>query len=323
MRKRALLIGGLLTCGGLIGFVGIQGRLTQPFQSLITSDKSLLSPEVTPDNTVPDLIGDTPDLIGRSLRMTIGLTTEDAMVKLANSFLGKSYNAFSLDQKNKEQLRLDLSSFDCFLFVEQLLALSQSRTEIDFVNRVRLMRYRDGNIDYCTRFHYFTQWAKHGVAKGWIEDITPSLKGSTSRKIQLNFMSRNPENYLPMMQKRNVNCIRTQESGYQTQQSYLPLASMPINLNLLRSGDIVGLVTQEQGLDVTHTGILQRVPDGVNLIHAVPRLGVIRSRDFIRYVSSLADVVGISVYRPVTVEESNRQSMTTSDIALNLLPYFH
>jgi len=104
-----------------------------------------------------------------------------------------------------------------------------------------------------------------------------------------------------MKQKRNIDCIRSQESGSLTRQNYLPLTSLSKNLNMLRTGDIFALTTRIRGLDVTHTGLIEITPEGVNAIHAAPRVGVIRSRDFLRYVSSIEDVVGVSLYRPLTV----------------------
>jgi hypothetical protein len=63
--------------------------------------------------------------------------------------LGHPYIAFSLDAGPKEQLRLDLTSFDCFLLVEQLLALVHSRTIDDFPRQVMLLRYAKAKPNYC------------------------------------------------------------------------------------------------------------------------------------------------------------------------------
>ena len=67
----------------------------------------------------------TPALLQQGLRHREGLTKGDALVALARQALGRPYSAFSLDQEPNERLRLDLTRFDCFLFVEQLLALVQ------------------------------------------------------------------------------------------------------------------------------------------------------------------------------------------------------
>ena len=62
------------------------------------------------------------------------------LVSLARRFRDYPFKGFSLDGGPKEQLVLDLSNFDCFLFVEQLLALSNSRkvdTQDEWVERCR------------------------------------------------------------------------------------------------------------------------------------------------------------------------------------------
>ena len=302
MDKLALLIGCLIATGGFIGMVHIKELSIQQTQTLNTSEFPSHSAEHIFNPVIfPILIGDTSALIERSQSFRADQPTGLLLAQLASSFLGRPYKASSLDQTNDEWLRLDLTSFDCFLFVEQLLALSQTKTAADFINRVRLLRYQNGNVDYCSRYHYFTHWAQNGVTRGWIQDLTPSLDKGASRMIQLDFMSNHQNKYIPMKQKRNIDCIRSQESGSLTRQNYLPLTSLSKNLNMLRTGDIFALTTRIRGLDVTHTGLIEITPEGVNAIHAAPRVGVIRSRDFLRYVSSIEDVVGVSLYRPLTV----------------------
>ena len=87
-----------------------------------------------------------------------GLPVNEAMAHIAEFFLGRLYLAMSLDQSGREQLRLDLTQFDCMLFVEQLLAIVSADSFDAFAERTHRLRYRNGEISYCTRQHYFHDW---------------------------------------------------------------------------------------------------------------------------------------------------------------------
>ncbi len=65
----------------------------------------------------------------------------------------------------------------------------------------------------------------------------------------------------------------------------------------LRSGDYVGMYTDKDGLDVTHTGIVIKKDNGIYLRHASSKKGNERVVDenFLEYVQN---VPGIVVYRP-------------------------
>ena len=102
-----------------------------------------------------------------------------------------------------------------------------------------------------------------------------------------------------MRQPRARQCITQLESNLVVRQSYVPIASLARAAQKLRSGDIFALVTSVDGLDVTHTGLLERSGKHLNAIHAAPKRGVMRSQDFVRYAASVDDVVGVSILRPV------------------------
>ena len=91
------------------------------------------------------------------------------MARIAELFLGRIYLAMSLDQSGREQLRLDLTQFDCMLFVEQLLAIVSADSFDGFAELTRRLRYRNGEISYCTRQHYFHNWVGSAQLQGVLE----------------------------------------------------------------------------------------------------------------------------------------------------------
>ena len=249
--------------------------------------------------TPPPLwIGDTRRQVEAKLPLAQQRPAGETLLRLARQLLGRPYKAFSLDAEPQKRLRLDLTGFDCALLVEQLLALIHSRSLVEFSEQVQRLRYGNSSVDYCDRNHYFTLWAANAERLGLVRDITASLPGASLRVRRLNFMSSHPNSYPPMRQAKARQCIAALERNLSVRQSYLPIRSLAGAAAKLRSGDIFALVTAVDGLDVSHTGFLERSGGGLHAIHAAPRRGVMRSQDFVRYASSVEDVVGISILRP-------------------------
>ena len=76
-------------------------------------------------------------------------------------------------------------------------------------------------------------------------------------------MSRHPGSYKPMQQQRQRDCIAALERNLVVEQNYIPLQALPAAMPKLRDGDIFALVTDVDGLDVTHVGLVERVGDQV------------------------------------------------------------
>ena len=96
----------------------------------------------------------------RSHHADVGTT----MIQLTRRWLGAPYRAFSLDQSPQERLQVDLQGFDCFLLVEQALALARSHTKQSFERELQQLRYGGRATNYCHRQHYFSRWAQTATA---------------------------------------------------------------------------------------------------------------------------------------------------------------
>jgi hypothetical protein len=256
-------------------------------------------------------MGDTKEQVQSKLSTNRQTSVGNRLMSLAQHMLGRPYSAFSLDAGPTEQLRFDLTTFDCVLLVEQLLALVHSKTTMDFTRLVKQLRYEDETVDYCHRNHYFSRWAINAQRLGLIKDISQTLPGSTTRSRKLTFMSSHPNSYAPMKQQSTRQCIKSLEQKLTVNQTYVPIASLPNAARHLKSGDIFALVTSVDGLDVTHTGILERTANGLNAIHAVPDSGVVRSVDFVRYAAKVEDIIGVSFFRPNSAPAINKNEANT------------
>lgn len=254
----------------------------------------------------------------------------DRIQSIAEQFLGEPYQANLLEKSSIEQPFISLHQFDCVLFLETVLALttvlsknsdypdalssiqpsstlSISQSESELFTAIERYRYRDGKIDgYCSRLHYFSDWILDNQRRGNVEPIAQD-SGSTSLTKSLNFMSNNWQKYPPLVKNPVLrDCISQSEINITNQLKtgglrYVPTHKLRSQEPKLRSGDLVGIVTNMNGLDVTHSGFLYRKDSRSRpgLIHASLRSGIKISADLERYVIGVEGAIGIVVSRPV------------------------
>ncbi|MEG4271012.1 MULTISPECIES: N-acetylmuramoyl-L-alanine amidase-like domain-containing protein [unclassified Microcoleus] len=227
---------------------------------------------------------------------------------IADNFLGKPYAAGLLDKSGEEKLIVTLNKFDCVLFVETVLAIARGVAVQDynyqnFVNRIEEQRYLNGKMNgYCSRLHYFSEWINDNQKRQTVENITAELGGVPMNKT-LNFMSQHRSSYPQMLKdEATYQCIVSQEADLaKTTVNYIPTNRIKSVYSQLKPGDIVAVATDVKGLDVTHTGLVYRNPDGnMGLIHASPAGEVTVAYDLQRYISRVESAIGIVVARAKT-----------------------
>ncbi|MBD2175470.1 DUF1460 domain-containing protein [Pseudanabaena sp. FACHB-1998] len=236
------------------------------------------------------------------------LTTDQILQTVSSKFLGAKYREGLLEKSKSEQLFISLTEFDCVLFVETVLAFSRNLLSTNpsyenFGQNVETVRYQDGKLDgYCSRLHYFSEWIVDNQKRNLVQDLTSELGGIQLKK-KLNFMSSNWQKY-PRLRNSEANyqCIlameRKLEQDTRSQIYYIPSRKISSIYPSLKSGDIIGVVTDIQGLDTTHTGLVYLTSKGTGLIHASPSGMVKVSSDLQRYVEGVDRAIGIMVARP-------------------------
>ncbi len=225
---------------------------------------------------------------------------------LAEQLLGAQYTPGLLDKSNTETLVVSLTQFDCVLFVETVLAMARGVAVRDysydnFVSRIVDQRYRDGKLNgYCSRLHYFSDWIFENQKRGTVANITRALGGVPLNK-KLNFMSQHKSSY-PQMASDDATyqCIVGAEARLDgLRVDYIPQSQIRRAYAQLQPGDIVAIATEIEGLDVTHTGLVYRSPNGsIGLIHASPSGAVKISPDLETYVGKVESSTGILLARP-------------------------
>ncbi len=230
----------------------------------------------------------------------------DIIQAIAQRFVGTPYKAGLLDQSPEETLVVTLQAFDCVLFVETVLAIARTVAQQDysyptFVNYLRDQRYHNGQLNgYCSRLHYFSAWIHDNQKRGTVKNITQELGGIPLNK-RLNFMSTHRQRYPQLVNNQgNYHCILEMEAQLNpVPLNYIPTHQIHHSYDQLQSGDIIGIATNIPGLDVTHTGFIDRQPDGrIRLIHASPAAEVTISQDLHQYVGNIKNAIGILVVRP-------------------------
>jgi Protein of unknown function (DUF1460) len=225
---------------------------------------------------------------------------------IAQQFLGSPYQGKLLEQSPTETLFLSLKRFDCVLFVETVVALARNIVQHDdsvstFARNVASLRYRSGRLDgYCSRLHYFSDWIADNEQRGLVQNLTANL-GGTKLPQSFSFMSEHRLLYPQLKSKTEFQCIQQVEARLNKRHlSFIPTASIRNLYPQLQSGDIVAVVTSVPGLDVTHTGLIERRGDStIGVIHASPGRTVQRALDLQTYVSRVQMSIGIFVVRPL------------------------
>jgi Holliday junction resolvase-like predicted endonuclease len=155
---------------------------------------------------------------------------------ISRAFLGAPYVVDPLGggANEKEHLVLREDGFDCVTFCETVLAAARARSPEGYTVELRRMRYRDGEIDWFARNHYFAEWGLNNIANGMCRPV--ALPGAVRVRKTLTYM-------------RSLKPVAVSFAAN-------PRASLFAYRDRLATGDILAFVSQRPGMDVFHTGIL-------------------------------------------------------------------
>ena len=247
------------------------------------------------------------EIYQRKIQMAQGSNMHDYTLNIAKSFLNRPYKAATLENPNEENLVVDLREFDCSTFVESCVAmgLTYRKNDISFDKfqyyLKRLRYYNKGQIKgYESRIHYFSDWIYTHNKDGLLDDITSSLGGVLIKK-EINFMSshwdKNPNAANVALQEK----IKKVENKISNQDFYyIPKAKIRSIEDKIMNGDIIGITTNIDGLDITHEGFAIRLQDKrVYLLHASSEFKrvMVSDRPLAEYMAPKKNQTGIMVAR--------------------------
>ena len=231
----------------------------------------------------------------------------EVMQALGRRYLGRPYLVQPLDQTDDEQLVCRLDGFDCFTFDEAVIALARTVKEgrysyDDYRRTTRELRYRDGEMSYCSRLHYYTEFMHQAEEQGVLRNVTAELGGRRRPGFTYAFMGEHRDAYPQLARSDSLYaCIQAVEDRLNRtiEYRYIPQDSIRAVYNQLRAGDLIATATDIDGLDVTHTGLVYKAADTTGLLHASTTGEVKISPDLAEYVRGVDSQVGIIVARPV------------------------
>ena len=201
------------------------------------------------------------------------------MVFFARQLLGVPYVAKTLENNKEEKLVVNLRQLDCTTYVETVLALTLctrhgQNTFADYCRQLQLIRYRNGEVNYPTRLHYFTEWIEDNTRLGFVtERQAPNPPFTAVQTLNINFMTSHANLY-PMLTDKPawINIIaNTERSLTGKRYRYIPkesIANTKLFRQTIHNGDIIAITTTKQGLDTSHIGIAVWHRDGLHLLNA-------------------------------------------------------
>lgn len=232
----------------------------------------------------------------------------DLIVEVGAFFKETPYKAETLEiNPNDEKLIVNLREMDCTTFAENVLAISRTikagnPTFEKFTAELQNIRYYNGIIDdYTSRIHYFSDWIFENDRREIVESVSKEIGGTIYPK-PLNFMSTHPDSYRQLKgNPENQNVIVKREKEISAQKTYfIPEEKIGEIESELKDGDIVGITSRVDGLDISHVGILIREDRGIHLMHAstTAKKVIVSNETLEEYLLKSQSVTGIMVARP-------------------------
>ncbi|MBC7409925.1 MAG: DUF1460 domain-containing protein [Arcicella sp.] len=247
------------------------------------------------------------EIYNRKVQNAKGVALDDFTLNIAKSFLNRPYKAHTLEGNQNEKLVTNLREFDCSTFVESCIAmgLTYRKDDISFDKfkkyLQRLRYYKNGKIKgYESRINYFSDWLYTHEEDGLLQDVTASMGGVEWKK-DINFMSTHWNKYPFPKDNELLEKIKKIEEKVNGQSfTYIPKANIKSIENQFLNGDIIGITTNVDGLDIAHEGFAIRLQDKrVYLLHASSdfKRVMVSDKPLSDYIAKNKNQTGIMVAR--------------------------
>ncbi len=231
----------------------------------------------------------------------------ELVVFYANKLIGHPYVAHTLEA-DKELLTINIDQLDCTTFVETLYALTSTTLDNryswrDYAQKLENLRYRGGTItDYASRLHYISDWIVDNTARGNIKEVTGDIPGSKYTIKTIDFMSNHRDKYPALADSTQFAKVKNTEIGYRLHRfPYVKKEWLKSKETVaaFKSGDIIGIVTKIDGLDVSHLGIIIKENGVLYFIDASSIGKKVQREDetFFEYMRRNRSSLGIRVIR--------------------------
>ena len=196
-----------------------------------------------------------------------------AIAAFGRTFVGAPYVPGTLEVAGPERLVVNLRTFDCVTFVENMLALARTTRSgghyPEFKRELMRIRYRDGKLDgYPSRLHYFSEWIADNDRKGVVKAITQSLGGKVDPE-PITFMTEHRASYRQLADSAVFVMIGEMQKRLSAIPRYvIPESEIAQRAAGIQDGDVIAAASNLPGLDIAHTGLALWVDGKLHLMHA-------------------------------------------------------
>jgi hypothetical protein len=155
---------------------------------------------------------------------------------ISRALIGSEYRGYTLigGPRAPERFVVRDDGFDCVTYCETVLAAAVAAGPAAFDATLRTIRYRGGVVAWRERNHYYFEWSRHNIDNGICRAI--GMDGAVDiEKIVYWHKALGRRRFTMRVIPRDVFMAGTA---------------------LLRTGDIVGFVTQRPNLDYFHIGFV-------------------------------------------------------------------
>ena len=204
---------------------------------------------------------------------------------LSAKFLGIRYMEATLigHANTPEVFVINLEGVDCFTFIDYIESMRTSGSFSEFRENLKKIRYRSGDVIFEHRNHFFTDWSEYN--SDLIDDITERVGKGTSIQVK-KILNR----------KNDGTCFIPGISFKERQIVYISAKNVDDTvIRNLKTGDYIGMYSENPGLDVSHIGIAIKDTSDVFFRHASTKSMKVVDEDFQKYLSGKP---GIIVLRP-------------------------
>lgn len=226
------------------------------------------------------------EVFKEKMKLPKPLTMADGVIEFGKTFIGNPYpksninplpNAngmVKLQPISQEVLVVNLRLFDCVTFAESMIALTQTRRSNTpnfdiFKQNIAKLRYRNAEIDYAARLHYFSDWFFENENRGILKNITKEIGGEILNK-NIFYMSYKKDTlYGNMADSNTYNRIVTVENNITNREKfYIPKERVAEMESNIKNGDIIGITNRLDGMDMAHVGIAVWQNGRLYMMHA-------------------------------------------------------
>ncbi len=226
------------------------------------------------------------------------------------TFQGVPYGEGSYGLPARHAL-VNVTEMNCVTFVENFLAIAMTHEEFRhqerlpydevlfnrYIHYLNKLRYYDGiNRISDDRIHYFTDCMRLLCKEGVMEDI--GKRGGEPFTKRIHYISSNRNKFRGIQSWEHLKGIESAMSN--AERYYYPLDSALNYLPHARTGDIVGMTSTVDGLDVSHVGVISVVDGELRITHASSvAKQIVLEKPFIPYLKKYHRILtGFVVYRP-------------------------